>query len=58
MLAFGLYAAGRPLVGGGEPVTSSRGLDLAFAAFFVLRGLMYLHSARRQAVEPPSRGAS
>jgi hypothetical protein len=58
MLGLALYVLGRPLVGGGAPVTSSRGLDLAFAAFFGLRGGMYLWRARRPAAGPPTRPAT
>jgi len=54
MLGLGLYALGRPLLGSGAPVTSSRTIDLAFAAFFLLRGGMYLWQARRPAAGPPA----
>lgn len=47
MLGLGLYLAGRPLLVPGRPVTTSRWLDLAFALFFMLRGVMNIRAARR-----------
>lgn len=57
----GVFIALRPLTGSGAPITNSRVLDMAFAAFFLIRGAMHLRNARRasreasQAVaEPPT----
>ena len=47
MTALGAYVALRPLLGSGRPVTSSRWLDMAFAALFLVRGAMHLRNARR-----------
>jgi len=46
MVALGLYALLWPLVTG-APVSSSRWLDLGFAAFFLVRGGFYLRTWRR-----------
>lgn len=49
MVALGVYVALRPLMYAGQPITASRWLDMAFAAFFILRGAMNVRSARRRA---------
>lgn len=49
MIGIGAYIGLRPLLGDGRPVTPSRWLDLAFAAFFIIRGLMNVRTARRWA---------
>ena len=46
MVGVGAYVAGR-LIATGAPLTGNRWLDLLFALFFVLRGLMNLGAARR-----------
>ena len=55
MMALGSYIALRPLWAGTRPLSSSRWLDLAFAAFFLLRGWMNVRSGivRRRAAPPP-----
>jgi hypothetical protein len=52
MIALGAYVAIHPLWSHGQPVTTSIWLDMAFAAVFLLRGLMNLRSLKRV----PSRG--
>lgn len=47
MIALGAFLAARPLYAPGRPLTPSIWLDLAFALFFVLRGLMNVRAARR-----------
>lgn len=47
MIGIGAYIALRPLLGDGRPVTPSRWLDIAFSAFFIIRGSMNLRAARR-----------
>ena len=47
MIALGAYVAVHPLWSHGQPVTTSIWLDMAFAAVFLLRGLMNLRSLRR-----------
>lgn len=55
MILAGLLVATRPLVGNGAPLTGSRFLDIGFAAFFLLRGLMNVRAARRPPrVAPPA----
>ncbi len=49
MIALGLFIALRPLWVGPQPLSASRWLDMAFAAFFLLRGWMNISTARRQA---------
>jgi hypothetical protein len=49
MIALGAYVAIHPLWSHGKPVTTSLWLDMAFAAVFLLRGLMNLRSLRRAA---------
>ena len=48
MMAIGAFVALRPLWAGPQPLTSSRWLDVAFAAFFLIRGLMNVRIALRQ----------
>lgn len=56
-VAVGVFIALRPLVGSGAPLTSTRVLDMAFAAFFLIRGIMNMRTAlrtpRRDPVPPP-----
>lgn len=52
-LAVGAFVALRPLIGSGAPITTSRALDMAFAAFFLIRGAMNLRSAFRPPIRPP-----
>ncbi|HKO15236.1 MAG TPA: hypothetical protein VJU87_03300 [Gemmatimonadaceae bacterium] len=47
MLGLGLYLALHPLWSHGRSVTPSLWLDMAFAAFFLLRGVMHLRRLRR-----------
>lgn len=47
MIALGLFVALHPLWSHGRPVTTSIWLDMAFAAVFLLRGVMNLRFARR-----------
>lgn len=52
-LAVGAFVALRPFTGG--TLTNSRLLDMAFAAYFLIRGTMNIRNAmmaRRQAVPP------
>jgi hypothetical protein len=48
MLTLGGYLALRPLWAHGRPVTGSILLDMAFAAVFLLRGVMNVRRARRK----------
>ena len=47
MMALGAFIALRPFWAGPVPLSSSRWIDMAFAAFFLLRGLMNVQGARR-----------
>ena len=47
MIALGLFVALHPLWSHGRPVTTSLWLDMAFAAVFLLRGVMNLRGVRR-----------
>jgi hypothetical protein len=51
MMALGSYISLRPLWAGPRPLSASRWLDVAFAAFFLLRGWMNVRTAlgRRRA---------
>jgi hypothetical protein len=49
MIALGSYISLRPLWAGPRPLSASRWLDVAFAAFFLLRGWMNVRTALRQA---------
>jgi hypothetical protein len=52
MIALGLFVALHPLWSHGRPVTPSIWLDMAFAAVFLLRGVMNLRVGRRSRVAP------
>ncbi|HEU4631775.1 MAG TPA: hypothetical protein VFS08_18645 [Gemmatimonadaceae bacterium] len=59
MVTLGAFIALRPLWAGPAPLTSSRWLDVAFAAFFLIRGVMTLRTALRTprtASAPPPGG--
>jgi len=56
MVIFGAFIALRPLFVHGPPLTPSRWLDVVFALFFLLRGLMNIRVARR-ASSPRDRGS-
>lgn len=45
MMALGGYVALRPLWVGPRPLTASRWIDMAVAAFFLLRGWMNVRAA-------------
>lgn len=47
MIGLGVFIALHPLWSHGRPVTTSIWLDLAFAAVFLLRGVMNLRVSRR-----------
>ena len=47
MIALGVYVALHPLWSHGRPVTPSLWLDMAFAAVFLLRGVMNLRGVKR-----------
>ena len=47
MIALGAYVAVHPLWSHGSPVTTSLWLDMAFAALFLLRGVMNVRGVRR-----------
>ena len=47
MIALGLYVALHPLSSHGRPVTTSLWLDMAFAAVFLLRGVMNVRTKRK-----------
>lgn len=54
----GVFIATRPLIGAGAPLTNSRLLDMAFAAYFLIRGAMNLRNAllahrESRAASPP-----
>lgn len=55
MIALALFLIARPFFPPGGPVTSARWLDLAFAAFFLLRGAMNVRSSLRASGGEPSR---
>ena len=50
MIALGSYVALHPLWAGPRPLSASRWLDMAFAAFFLFRGWANVRSARRSGV--------
>lgn len=54
-LVVGGAVALKPLYGSPGPLTNSRALDMAFAAYFLIRGMMNLRLARRAppASRPP-----
>ncbi len=47
MMALGAFVALRPLWAGRQPLTAARWLDVAFAAFFLLRGWLNVRVALR-----------
>jgi uncharacterized membrane protein HdeD (DUF308 family) len=47
MIALGVFVALHPLWSHGRPVTTSIWLDMAFAAVFLLRGIMNLRVGSR-----------
>ena len=47
MIALGAYVAVHPLWSHGQPVTTSIWLDMAFAAVFLLRGVMNVRGVKR-----------
>jgi hypothetical protein len=49
MVTLGAFIAVRPFWRGPAPLTSSRWLDIAFAAFYLIRGVMTI----RPALRPP-----
>jgi hypothetical protein len=49
MIVLGVVVASRPLWAPGRPLTGSVWMDMAFAALFLLRGVMNVKSARRVA---------
>ncbi len=55
MLAIGIFLLGRPMLMPQRAVTGSRWLELAFAAFFLLRGGMNVHAALRSRGAPEER---
>ena len=56
MVGLGSFVALRPLWVGRRPLTGQPFLDIAFALFFLLRGMLYLRSLRRP--DPRMRGGS
>ena len=56
LIVIGGYLAVRPLIGAGAPITSSRWLDMAFAVFFLIRGVMNVRTATRAPYRPPAPG--
>lgn len=60
MVTLGAFVALRPFWTGPTPLTSSRWLDVAFAAFFLIRGAMTIRTALRPprpfGAPPPSPG--
>jgi hypothetical protein len=57
MIVLGSYIALRPLWAGPRPLSASRWLDMAFAAFFLFRGWANVRLARR-APRPPAVGSN
>ncbi len=47
MILLGVWIAIRPLIPPSRPITSERWLDVAFAAFFLIRGGMNVRTALR-----------
>lgn len=47
MILLGAFIAIRPLIPPSKPITASRLLDVAFAAFFIIRGWMNVRTALR-----------
>jgi hypothetical protein len=52
MCGLGAFIAIRLIVRGGEPLTQSLALDLVFAAFFGVRGGMYLSKWTKRRAGP------
>lgn len=48
MIALGAFVAVHPLWSHGKPVTTSLWLDMAFAAVFLLRGVMNIRGVRKR----------
>jgi len=48
MIVLGLYVALHPLWANGRTITGSIWFDMAFAALFLLRGVMNLRGGRRR----------
>ena len=48
MILLGAYVALHPLWSHGKPVTTSLWLDMAFAAVFLLRGVMNIRGVRKR----------
>ncbi|GAC1478230.1 MAG: hypothetical protein NVS1B4_21810 [Gemmatimonadaceae bacterium] len=46
LLALGVYVAVRLILVPGRPLTHSLPIDVAFAAFFIIRGAMNVRAAR------------
>jgi hypothetical protein len=55
MIGIAIFLLTRPLFPPGGPVTTARWLDLAFAAFFLLRGGMNVRAALRARGDAPER---
>lgn len=53
MIGLAIFLLSRPLFPPGTPVTTARWLDVAFAAFFLLRGGMNVRAALRSRDETP-----
>ena len=53
-VAIGVFIALRPLVGSGSPLSSTRVLDMAFAAFFLIRGIMNMRTGLRAPRRDPA----
>ena len=53
MIALGAFVAVHPLWSHGRPVTSSIWLDMAFAAVFLLRGVMNVRGGRKRPTAAP-----
>ena len=56
MIVLGAYVAVHPLWSHGRPVTTSLWLDMAFAAVFLLRGVMNIRGVRKRDAGRETRG--
>ena len=56
MILLGAYVAVHPLWSHGKPVTTSLWLDMAFAAVFLLRGVMNIRGVRKGPPRDAGRG--